>query len=325
MNLENIFHTYNESEFEQHALQLFQYQYNNNKIYHQYCNAVNKKPIGVNTINNIPFLPISFFKTHRVITTDFVPETEFWSSGTTTGETSKHYVKNLSFYEQTFLSAFNHFYGKNDDYCFLALLPNYMLQKNSSLLYMMKTFINLSKFAESGFYLDNYLELFNQLQHLKSKKIKTILFGVPYAFLDFAKQFQIEFPDLLVFETGGMKGKRPEMVKEELHQILCKAFGVSNIHSEYGMCELLSQAYSTGNNLFTTPPWMKLLLRDEKDPFFYNETLDSGVTNVIDFANINTCAFIATDDLGKKGENGKMEILGRLDNAQVRGCNLLIY
>jgi hypothetical protein len=198
-------------------------------------------------------------------------------------------------------------------------------QKQSSLIYMMNCFIFDSKYAESGFYLYNFAELFEKLVLLKEKKIKTVLFGVSFALLDFADQFKLDFPDLMVFETGGMKGRRPEMVKEELHQILCNAFGVRKIYSEYGMCELLSQAYSRGQNLFATPPWMKLLLRDEKDPLNCSETLTSGVINVIDFANLHSCTFIATDDLGKRAPNGEIEVLGRLDAAQIRGCNLMYF
>jgi len=190
---------------------------------------------------------------------------------------------------------------------------------------MMNCFIFDSKYAESGFYLYNFAKLYEKLTILKEKKIKTVLFGVSFALLDFANQFSIEFPDLMVFETGGMKGRRPEMVKEELHKILCNAFGVKQIHSEYGMCELLSQAYSCGQNLFATPPWMKLLLRDEKDPLYCSEALTSGVINVIDFANLHSCAFIATDDLGKRAPTGEIEILGRVDAAQIRGCNLMYF
>jgi hypothetical protein len=229
----------------------------------------------------------------------------------------------VALYERAFFSSFAHFYGNPENYCFLALLPNYLEQKHSSLIYMMNQFISDSKYAESGFYLYNFDELFEKIIILREKKVPTILFGVSFALLDFAERFTFSFPDLMVFETGGMKGRRHEMVKEELHQILCNAFDVNNIHSEYGMCELLSQAYSCGENRFATPPWMKLLLRDEKDPLQCSKDLSSGAINIIDFANLHSCAFIATDDLGKRAENGMFEILGRLDAAQVRGCNLL--
>jgi len=334
MNLENIFHPYSDVDFQNHALALFHYQYEQNEVYRSFCDMLKINPEHTATLEQIPFLPISFFKTHVVKTGNFEPEIEFWSSGTTSvgalhatplpgNENSQHFIKDISLYERAFLHSFEYFYGNPNDYCFLALLPNYLEQKHSSLIYMMNRLISGSKYAESGFYLYNFEELHEKIIILKEKKIKTVLFGVSFALLDFAEKFTFEFPDLMVFETGGMKGRRPELVKEELHQILCNAFGVKKIHSEYGMCELLSQAYSNGQNRFATPPWMKLLLRDEKDPFLCNETLNTGIINIIDFANLYSCAFIATDDLGKKAENGTIEILGRLDVAQIRGCNLI--
>jgi len=320
MNLEDIFHSYSDIEFQNHALALFRYQHKQNEVYRSFCDMLKVEPEKIITLTQIPFLPISFFKTHQVKIGNFVAEMEFWSSGT---KNSKHYIKNISLYERTFLHSFEYFYGEPGDYCFLALLPNYLEQKHSSLIYMMNHLISGSKYAESGFYLYNFEELYEKIITLKQKKIKTILFGVSFALLDFADKFTFEAPDLMVFETGGMKGRRPEIVKEELHQTLRNAFGVKTIHSEYGMCELLSQAYSNGQNRFATPPWMKFLLRDEKDPLYCSETLSTGIINIIDFANLHTCAFIATDDLGKNAGNGMMEILGRLDVAQIRGCNLL--
>ena len=334
MNLEDIFHPFSDLDFEKHALTLFHYQYEKNEVYRSFCNLLKINLKEISTLIQIPFLPISFFKTHQVKTGDFVPETEFWSSGTTGTETSKHFVKDVTLYEHSFLHAFEYFYGDPKDYCFMALLPNYLEQKHSSLIYMMNKLISGSKYAESGFYLHNYDELYATIHTLREKKIKTVLFGVSFALLDFAERYEVcgercevcgEGAQLLVFETGGMKGRRAEMIKEELHQILCKTFGVKKIHSEYGMCELLSQAYSCGDNLFATPPWMKLLLRDEKDPFHCCDTLTTGAINVIDFANIHSCAFIATDDLGKRADNGMIEVLGRLDTAQVRGCNLMYF
>jgi len=335
MNLEDIFHSYSDADFENHALALFRYQYEKNEVYRSFCELLKVNPENITELEQIPFLPISFFKTHAVKTGEFEPEVEFWSSGTTAvkgvrkinhkeqNENSKHFIKDITLYEHAFLHSFEYFYGKPHDYCFLALLPNYLEQKHSSLIYMMNRLISGSKYAESGFYLQNYDKLYEKIIILQKKKIKTILFGVSFALLDFAEKFTFEASNLIVFETGGMKGRRPEMVKEELHQILCNAFGVKTIHSEYGMCELLSQAYSNGQNQFATPPWMKLLLRDEKDPLSCSQTLSTGAINVIDFANVYSCAFIATDDLGRKSANGMMEILGRLDAAQVRGCNLL--
>jgi phenylacetate-coenzyme A ligase PaaK-like adenylate-forming protein len=330
MNFEDIFHSFSDADFQHHAIALFHYQYEHNEVYRSFCNMLKVNPKTIATITQIPFLPVSFFKTHEVKTGNFEPEIEFWSSGTTGTETSKHAIKNTALYEHAFLRSFEHFYGDPSQYCFLALLPNYLEQKHSSLIFMLNKFISSSKYAESGFYLYNYEELYTKIITLSQKKIKTILFGVSFALLDFAEFFNrkgrkedTQRTQLVVFETGGMKGRRPEMVKEELHHILCNAFGVNTIHSEYGMCELMSQAYSNGQNLFATPPWMKLLLRDEKDPFSCSETLSTGAINIIDFTNVHSCAFIATDDLGKRSTNGMIEILGRFDTAQIRGCNLL--
>jgi hypothetical protein len=331
MNLADIFHSFSDLDFEEHALALFQHQYEQNDIYGSFCKILKIDPEKITSVAQIPFLPVSFFKTHAVKTGDFVPEIEFWSSGTATrcevcGEgnaVSRHFVKDVALYEQTFLHSFEYFYGNPANYCFLALLPNYLEQKHSSLIYMMNRLISGSKYADSGYYLHNFEELYEKILSLKEKKIKTVLFGVSFALLDFAEKFTFSTPDLMVFETGGMKGRRPEIIKDELHQILCNAFDVRNIHSEYGMCELLSQAYSMGKNQFATPPWMKILLRDEKDPLHSSKTLSAGAINIIDLANFDSCAFIATDDLGKRVENGMIEILGRLDAAQVRGCNLL--
>jgi len=335
MNFEDIFHPFSDLDFEKHALALYQHQYEQNAVYQSFCKALKIEPTAITSVEKIPFLPISFFKTHIVKTGNFEPEIEFWSSGSSVhgvrcalsgvqGEVSRHFVKDIALYEKAFLCSFEFFYGNPAEYCFLALLPNYLEQKHSSLIYMMDKLISCSKYTESGFYLHNFDELYEKILLLKEKKINTILFGVSFALMDFAEKFTFSAPDLIVFETGGMKGRRPEIVKEELHQIFCNAFGVQNIHSEYGMCELMSQAYSIGENRFVAPPWMRLLLRDEKDPFNCSQTLSTGAINIIDFANLHTCAFIATDDLGKSAKNGMIEILGRLDAAQVRGCNLMV-
>jgi len=335
MNLEDIFHPFTDLDFEKHALALFQHQYKQNVVYQLFCNFFKIDNTKISSIEQIPFLPISFYKTHIVKTGNFEPEIEFHSSGTTgVGADyyppnnpllhSSHFIKNASFYERAFLHSFQHFYGNPANYCFLALLPNYLEQSHSSLIYMMNRLISGSKYEESGFYLYNFDELYEKIIVLKEKKIPTILFGVSFALLDFAENFSFSAPNLMVFETGGMKGRRTEIVKEELHQILRNSFGVKDIHSEYGMCELMSQAYSKGENRFATPPWMKILLRDEKDPLHCSASLITGAINIIDFANVHSCAFIATDDLGKQTGNGMFEILGRLDAAQIRGCNLLV-
>lgn len=310
-------------EFALAALQLFSFQYENNPVYREFCNHLKINPAEVKSIYEIPFLPVSFFKTHEIKTTEFVPEIIFTSSGTTGMQNARHLVKDLSLYVRSFNKSFDYFYGNPSDYTFLCLLPGYLEREGSSLIYMMDFFVKGFENEESGFFLYDHEALYQKLQQLKKSGRKTILFGVSFALLDFAEKYTLDFPELIVFETGGMKGRRKELVKEELHAILQSAFGVKSIHSEYGMCELLSQAYSKGNNTFSAPPWMKLLLRDEKDPLFVNSTLNSGMVNVIDLANLYSCAFIATDDLGKRNENG-IEIIGRADHSEVRGCNLLV-
>jgi hypothetical protein len=236
---------------------------------------------------------------------------------------SRHLIKDALLYRQSLLNSFQHYYGNPSEYTFLALLPNYLEQKNSSLIYMMETLMQQSGAKDNGYFLYNHEDLYQKLIQLRDNQQKVILWGVTFALLDFAEHYQIDFPQLIVFETGGMKGRRKEMVKEELYDILRKAFGVADIHSEYGMCELLSQAYSKGGNLFSTPPWMRLRLRNEKDPLDGTDTVNTGVINVIDLANIYSCSFIATEDLGRRHPQG-IEILGRLDHSQLRGCNLMV-
>ncbi len=331
MVFDDPFHPFSDSEFEKHALALFKYQFENNDVYHSFCLGVKITPDKVKSIHQIPFLPISFFKTHDVITTPFIPEKVFRSSGTTGMEASRHLIKSISVYQKAYRSSFQFFYGDPYSYTFLALLPNYLERDDSSLIYMMTDLVQNSDSEDSGFYLYNHVDLYQKLIKLKENGQKTILFGVTFALLDFVEHFSIDFPDLIVFETGGMKGRRKEMVKEEVHAILTQKLGVPKIHSEFGMCELLSQAYSSGDNLFYTPPWMKIMLRDEKEPIptwqektsIMNEPL-SGAINSIDFANLYSCAFIATEDLGRRHNSGAIEIIGRLDSARLRGCNLMV-
>lgn len=319
----SFFNIQNDDEFAKAALSVFHFQYDRNPIYRSYCMLLHKTKENVGSLAEIPFLPVSFFKTHIVKCGDFTPELVFRSSGTTGMEQSQHFIKDAALYRQSLLEGFRYFYGNPSDYTFLALLPNYLEQKNSSLIYMMETLMHESGSADNGYYLYNHEDLCKKLFQLREKQQKTILWGVTFALLDFVADFQIGFPDLIVFETGGMKGRRKEMVKEELYAILKSAFQVSNIHSEYGMCELLSQAYSKGDNLFATPPWMRLRLRNERDPLDESDTVDTGVINVIDLANLYSCSFIATEDLGRRHEEG-IEVLGRLDHAQIRGCNLMV-
>lgn len=325
MNTEQIFSISNEQEFNDAAISVFKHQATNCDVYRQYISHLRIIPNNICNYTEIPFLPIGFFKSHAVTSSDNPVEITFSSSGTTGQITSKHLVQDLSVYEHSYNKAFELFYGKADDYCILALLPSYLERDGSSLIYMVDDLLKQSTHPKSGYFLHNYAELYQTLEELKSAKQKTLLIGVTYALLDFAEQYQIDFPELIVMETGGMKGKRKEMVRAELHQLLCTSFGVNNIHSEYGMTELLSQGYSKGNGIFECPPWMKILLRDTSDPLsILSATHTTGGINVIDLANINSCSFIATQDLGKIHGENRFEIMGRFDNADIRGCNLLV-
>ena len=310
------------TNFDDLALQFFDFQFMNNTIFHQYISGLKNK-INIKNIDEIPFLPIEFFKSQEIKTGAFNNETIFSSSGTTGTTNSKHFVKDIAIYQSSFNNAFQHFYGDVKDYCILALLPSYLQQGNSSLVYMFDHLIKETSHPLSDFYLTDFEKLKQTLLQLKEKKQKTILLGVTYALLDFVDNFQINFPELIVMETGGMKGRRKEMVREEIHQILKKSFCVSSIHSEYGMTELLSQAYSKGEGKFYCPPWMKIVITDANDPFQIAVDGKSGIINVIDLANIHSCAFIKTSDVGIKFQNGSFEVLGRLDNSDIRGCSLL--
>ncbi len=320
----SVFAIDSEVAFNKVAVDVFRYQYESNKIYRKYTDYLNRNPQQVKHYTQIPFLPIEFFKTHQVVAGDFVPEAVFTSSGTTGMSYSRHFVKQLSVYRQSFLTGFMLFFGDVHDFVVLALLPSYLEREGSSLIYMAEKLINLSKHSESGFYLNEYEALSNLLLKLKQQNKKTILLGVTYALLDLAEKFPVNFPELIVMETGGMKGKRKEMVREELHGILKSSFGVDKIYSEYGMTELLSQAWSKGDGLFETPPWMKVMIRDTNDPLSLLPHNRTGGVNVIDLANIHSCSFIETKDLGKLHPEGRFEILGRFDNSDVRGCNLMV-
>ena len=317
----DIFNIKNEEEFEEIALDLFNYQIINNPIYKNYAKLVlrNKTPIN---IYEIPFLPIDFFKSNEVICKNKNVETIFLSSGTG-GERSKHLISDIELYKQSFLKSFELFYGDISQYCILSLLPNYREQGASSLVYMVDELIKESKNKLSGFYLNNYEKLAETINVVEEKNQKTILFGVTYALLDFAEQFPTKLKSTIIIETGGSKGKRKEYIKEELHNILKQSFCLENIHSEYGMTELLSQSYSKSNGVFKSPPWKKIIIRDPHDPFSIVETNKTGGINIIDLANIYSCPFIATQDLGKTYEDESFSILGRFDNADLRGCNQL--
>lgn len=324
MNLGSEFSITSEQEFEKIALELFQKQFTENSVYREFCNYLNIKSQDVKTLKNIPFLPIQFFKTHEVKTGNFNPEITFLSSGTTGQIQSQHLVKNLSLYEESFTKTFEHFYSTIEDFVVLGLLPSYLEREGSSLIYMVDDFIKKSKFKESGFYLNELDQMSETLIQLDKAGHKILLIGVSFALLDLVEKKSFQLKNTIVMETGGMKGRRKEMIRKELHDILSKGFGVNHIHSEYGMTELLSQAYSKGNSKFECPPHMKILIRDTEDPFHYLENGKTGGINVIDLANIDSCAFIATQDLGKQINSKEFEILGRFDQSDIRGCNLLV-
>ncbi len=313
-----------ESSFEETALEIFEYQFSRVDIYHRFCTSLHRKPSLVKSLDDIPFLPVEFFKTHPVISTEKKAEKIFESSGTTGSIPSLHYAADISLYEKSFGKCFTHFYGNPEDYVISALLPSYLERNNSSLVYMAEQLIKLSGQPESGFFLNEYEKLSLLLRNLKQRKQKTILLGVTFALLEFAEKYPADFPELIVIETGGMKGRREELTRSEVHERLCKGFGVQDIHSEYGMTELLSQAYSKGNGLFQTPPWMRVLIRDMTDPLKTERGNKAGGINVVDFANIYSCSFISTCDSGKLNADGTFEILGRTDHAEIRGCNLLV-
>lgn len=321
---DRVFGIESDSDFNAVALDVFRFQAMYNPVYAQYVRHLNVQIDAITHYSHIPFLPIQFFKTQEVIVSDQQPVLTFHSSGTTGLQTSRHGVPDLSWYERSFRKTFELFYGDIADTAILALLPSYLEREGSSLIYMVDDLIRHSQQSETNYFLYDHRQLQETLQKLQRKGSKTILIGVTYALLDFVEQYTIDFPELIVMETGGMKGKRKEMVREELHTKLKTGFGVDNIHSEYGMTELLSQGYSYGKGVFQSPPWMKILLRDTNDPLSLLNKDKTGAINVIDLANYYSCSFIATQDLGKYEEAGGFEILGRFDHADIRGCNLLV-
>ncbi|CAA0196480.1 putative acyl-protein synthetase [Tenacibaculum maritimum] len=319
-----IFNIKNNSQFTQAALEIFKHQFTNNKVYRSFCDLLYTHPSDVKKIEEIPFLPIQFFKTKKVISSQEEIQATFTSSGTTGKNISKHLITDLSWYTTSYLKGFEYFYDNIEEYAILALLPNYLERKGSSLVHMTNDLINRSKHPESGFYLNNLGELAKKLKNLDQNGQKTLLIGVSFALLDLIENHQFDLKNTIVMETGGMKGRRKELIRNELHEILSKGFGIQKIHSEYGMTELLSQAYSNGNGIFTCPPWMKILTRHTDDPLTILTSEKSGGINVIDLANYNSCSFIATQDLGKTHSDGHFEIIGRFDNSDIRGCNLMV-
>lgn len=310
--------------FEEKALEVFHHQSSQAGIYADYIKAIKVDVSDISRIEQIPFLPISFFKTHVIKEEGKPTEIIFTSSGTSGQSTSSHYITDLELYIKSFTTGFSNFYGDIKNYCFLALLPSYLERNGSSLVYMCDHLIKQSQHPLSGFYLDNMVALSETLRRLKEQKQKVMLIGVTYALLDLAEKFPLPFPELVIVETGGMKGKRKEMVREEVHDTLIKGFDVSSVHSEYGMTELLSQAWSKSNGIFQCPTWMRIYIRDINDPLMITNENITGAINVIDLANIHSCSFIATDDLGRKSLNGSFEVVGRLELSELMGCNLMV-
>ena len=320
----DIFSISSQKQFEKAALKVFRFQYENNLVYQEFCDFLKTDVQKVKSLEQIPFLPIQFYKSHKVISNENPIQETFTSSGTTGMTTSKHFVTEVSLYEESYRKGFSQFYGNIEDYAILALLPSYLERKGSSLIYMVEDLIKMTNNPESGFYLHNHDELIEKLTRLDHSGQNVILIGVTYALLDLIEKHSFQLQNTIIMETGGMKGQRKEMIREELHEQLCQGFGVTAIHSEYGMTELLSQAYSLGNGVFECPSWMQILVRDTEDALTYVQDGKTGGINVIDLANINSCSFIATQDLGKKNPNNSFEVLGRFDNSDIRGCNLMV-
>lgn len=310
--------------FEKTALEVYAFQYNNCETYRRFCDSLKRNPHTVQRMDDIPFLPVELFKTQKIYSSTDEPQVTFTSSGTTGMQTSSHHVRSLHLYEESFLRGFDFAYGKPEEFTFLFLLPSYLERAGSSLVYMAEELRLQSKNPDSGYYIHNYRELTEKLRELqRAGTSKVILLGVTYALLDLAEQFPIDIPDVIIMETGGMKGKRKELTREELHSTLKKAFNVEHIHSEYGMTELLSQAYSKGEGIFECPAWMRILIRETSDPLSWAAEGKTGGVNIIDLANLYSCSFISTSDLGKTYSDGSFEVLGRFDYSDTRGCNLL--
>jgi len=322
--LGKLFKIDNESSFNEMSLFAFQYQYKHIDIYRQFVDYLKITPDSVKHYSKIPFLPISFFKTHKLIADNIEAQIIFKSSGTTDLIRSRHFVRDLTLYESSFITNFESLYGSIKEYAVLALLPSYIENGYSSLVYMADKLIKKSENKASGYYLNETDKLAEKLESLNKKKHKVLLLGVSYALLDMIENYKFQLKNTIVMETGGMKGRRKEMIREELHQHLKLGFGLEKIHSEYGMTELLSQAYSQGNGVFASPSWMKILIREVNDPFNILPIGQNGGVNIIDLANIYSISFIETKDLGKLDYDQNFEILGRFDDSDIRGCNLLI-
>jgi hypothetical protein len=323
MEPHRIFDIANAHDFSQHALGVFRHQFRFNESYREYCLLLGRNDDNVKELSEVPYLPIEFFKKRKVTSGSQQGKFHFTSSGTTGSIQSRHYVADIALYERSYLSAFELFYGPVSNYTILALLPSYLERKGSSLVYMVGNLIKKSGRQKSGFYLDDLENLRSTLLKLRDNNERIMLIGVSFALLEFADRYPLSIPEAIVMETGGMKGRKKEMVREELHHRLKQGFGVSAVHSEYGMTELLSQAYSSGEGIFRCPPWMRIYIREAEDPLSGPLKNQTGGVNIIDLANFHSCAFIATQDLGKQHGDGRFEILGRFDHSDVRGCNLM--
>lgn len=311
--------------FEQEALAVYRHQWEHNSLYRKYAEMIGKIPENTGRLEDIPFLPVTLFKSHRVATGEFADAAVFESSGTTGTTVSRHHIKDLQLYRQSFLSAFKQFYGSPSSYCILGLLPSYLERGHSSLVYMVNDLVMKSTHPRSGFYLYDHAKLADTLAELESTGQRTLLIGVTFALLDFAAHHPMPLKHTIIMETGGMKGRRQEMTREEVHEFLKDAFHIRHIHSEYGMTELLSQAYATHDGIFHTPPWMRILVRDEDDPFTLHQGVNTrGGINVVDLANIHSCSFIATEDVGRLYSDGSFKVLGRMDGSELRGCSLMV-
>ncbi|CVK16839.1 Acyl-protein synthetase, LuxE [Apibacter mensalis] len=320
----DIFSINSEAAFNSLAIEIFLYQYDNNLVYRRFVDLLSLDCKKIHNYRQIPFLPIEFFKTNKIIDKHFSPELYFQSSGTTSDNLSKHYIANEAIYKKSILKSFSMFFGDPSEYIYLGLLPSYLERNNSSLIYMVDHLMKQSNKVENGYYLHNFNELYLILNRLEKENKKVILFGVSYALLDFASSYPIDLNNTIIIETGGMKGRKVEITKDELLSKLKFSFQTDKIYSEYSMTELLSQAYSLSNNIYQCPPWMKILIRDVDDPFEYVEAHRSGGVNIIDLVNIYSCSFISTQDIGKDEGNNCFKILGRMDNSDIRGCSLLL-
>ena len=322
---DKIFTIKDQTDFDNTAIRIFNYQYNKNPVYRDFADYLKKNPASITSVTEIPCLPVEFFRKHKIISGDRPVEKIFESSGTTGDMTGRHYICDTRLYTESFVSSFRLFYGDPEEYMIAAMLPSYTERENSSLVYMVDALVRMSRNSLSGFYREHGEELIQNIRVAREKGNKVLLLGVSFALLDLAEKQSPDLSGIIVMETGGMKGRRKEITRQELHKVLTESFNVPVIHSEYGMTELMSQAYSKGKGIFYCPPWMKIILRDTQDPLtLFTEAGRTGGINIIDLANIHSCSFIATGDLGRLHEDGGFEVLGRFDNSDIRGCNLLL-